>query len=115
MESSGTASNVAILVEYSSSSDEEQPANVASTAPNQSSHDPTNKTDTSMTSKRVQLRVEECPDALKGEIKRPRTFYERLLNPLHPGAALAPATLDKLKERALCFFTTARMLKIYII
>ena len=43
-----------------------------------------------------------------------RTFYERLLNPLRPGAALAPATLDKLKERALRFFTTARMLKIYI-
>lgn len=53
--------------------------------------------------KRVQLRVEECPDALKHEMKQLRTFYERLLNPLRRGAAHAPATLNKIKERALCF------------
>ncbi len=53
--------------------------------------------------KRTQLSFHECSDNLKGQINELLNFYQRTLNPNRQGPAFAKATLDKMKERAMCF------------
>ena len=44
-------------------------------------------------------------------MKKLGPFYERVLNPIHPGPAFGTETLDKLKERALCFLYYCKNVK----
>ena len=61
--------------------------------------------------KRYQLPNEECSEELKTELKDLRKFYERLLNPLQSTAPFATATLEKLRERTLCFLHYCKNVK----
>ena len=44
-------------------------------------------------------------------MKKLGPFYERVLNPIHPGPAFGTEKLDKLKERALCFLYYCKNVK----
>ena len=53
--------------------------------------------------KRIQLSIHECSESLKKELSTLVSFYTRTLNPNRQGPAFAKATIDKMKERAMCF------------
>ena len=102
-----------LIVEYSDSSDEsQQPVSVtyaessSDALKERASGTPTNKT-----SKRVQLPIEECSHQLQDEMKELQKFYERTLKPHRCRPPFVKATLDKLKEGTLRFFSTVRMLR----
>ena len=61
--------------------------------------------------KRYRLPIEECSEELKTELKDLRKFYERPLNPLRSAAPFATATLEKLRERTLCFLHYCKNVK----
>ena len=61
--------------------------------------------------KRYQLPIQECSEELKTELKDLRRFYERPLNPLRSTAPFATATLEKLRERTLCFIHYCKNVK----
>ena len=61
--------------------------------------------------KRYQLPIEECSEQLKTELKDLRKFYERPLNLLRSTAPFATATLEKSRERTLCFLHYCKNVK----
>ena len=104
-----------LIVEYSDSSDESSTQQPVSVTNAESSSDALKErasgTRTNKTLKRVQLPIEECSQQLQDEMKELRKFYERTLNPNRRGPPFAKATLDKLKERVLCFFFYCKNVK----
>ena len=103
-----------LIVEYSDSSDEDQQVPVPATntaSSSDASKERASGTRTKKTSKRIQLLIEECSDQLQDEMKELRKFYERTLNPHRRGPPFAKATLDKLKERTLCFLFYCKNVK----
>ncbi len=113
------------IVPYSESSDEGEAASIPiQDLPNESPSDPLNESTSEIqsntesdtkkpqdTKKRVQLPIEDCSDHLKDEMKQLLKFYERPLNPQRCGPPFAQATLDKLKERAMCYFYYCKNLR----
>ena len=115
-ESSSTyTNNFGSIVTYSDSSDEDSPivltesevhlpsSSVATIEVDKHADNVETGTTTYKSRKRTQLSFDECPNNLKREVNELVNFYQRTLNPNRHGPAFASATIDKMKERAMCF------------